>query len=139
MTFQPTIRSQADLEAAWRTLMEPLGFASHSVWMMLIDAGDRPIPQLTKIDEAEDAPTDAELAGLADVLTTVQAEFAPGGQVAFLRSRPGSGGLTAVDRAWASALYEVGRLTGIPVAVVHRACDVDLVPVPMDEGLAKGA
>ena len=139
MTFQPTIRSQADLEAAWRTLMGPLGFSQHSVWVMLIGADDRPFPRLTRIDEAENPPTDAELAGFAEMLGTLRSELAPDGRVAFLRSRPGGGGLTADDRAWADALHEVGRLADVPVAVVHRACDVDLVPIPMDDVLQRGA
>ena len=66
-------------------------------------------------------------------------EFVPGGRVAFLRSRPGGPGLTVEDRAWAEALYVAGRAAGVPVEVVHRASDHDLVPVPMDESLPDSA
>ncbi len=139
MTFQPTIRSQSDLEDVWRTLMGPLGFSQHSIWVMLICADDQPFPHLTKIDEADQPPEPAELEGLADVLSELRSEFAPGGRVAFLRSRPGNAGLTAEDRAWAAGLYDVGRLADFPVEVVHRACDVDLVAVPMDDLMPRGA
>ncbi|HEX6151107.1 hypothetical protein [Nocardioides sp.] len=135
MTFRPTIRTQQDLEEAWRTLMGPLGFAGHSIWLMLIRSDDRPFPHLTQIEDAEHLPTPVELAGAAEMLEELHAEFAPGGRAAFLRSRPGSGGLTPDDRAWAEALYEVARIAGVPTEVVHRACDVDLVPVPMDDAL----
>ena len=62
---------------------------------------------------------------------------APGRRFAFLRSRPGPAGLTADDRAWARALYDAGRRAGVPLEVVHRACDADLVAVPMDEVLVQ--
>ena len=58
---------------------------------------------------------------------------------AFLRSRPGGGGVTAEDRTWAGFLYDAARLAGVPVEVVHRASDHDLVPVPFDEMLDEPA
>ena len=139
MTFRPTIRSQADLEDAWRTLMGPLGFSRDSIWLMLIRSDDRLFPHLTQIDDAVDPLTGDELAGFAELVGELRSEFAPGGRVAFLRSRPGNSGLTSRDRAWARALYDVGRLADVPVEVVHRACDADLVPVPMDEVLPDSA
>jgi hypothetical protein len=139
MTFRPTIRTQQDLEDAWRTLMGPLGFSAGSIWLMLIGADDEPFPHLTKIEGAEHPPPPDELAGFARMIGELLADFAPGGRVAFLRSRPGRGGLTTDDRAWAEALYDVSRLAGVPTEVVHRACDTDLVPVPMDDVLPDSA
>lgn len=139
MTFQPTIRSQSDLLDAWTTLMGPLGFSRHSIWMMLIGPDDRPVPHLTELEQAQQPPTDAEIPHVADTLRMLRAEIVPAGRFAFLRSRPGAGGITDTDRAWARALYEAGRIAGTPVEVVHRACDVDLVPIPMDEMVAHSA
>jgi len=139
MTFRPTIRSQADLEAAWRALMGPLGFARHSIWLMVIDADDQPFPHLTQIEDTDQPPPPEELAGLGELLDTLVSDLAPGGRVAFLVSRPGPSGISPDDRAWAVALHEAGRLADVPVDVVHRACDVDLVPLPMDEVLPRGA
>ncbi|MGH3347741.1 MAG: hypothetical protein ACRDO4_12235 [Nocardioides sp.] len=137
--FRPTIRTQQDLEEAWRTLMGPLGFSGPSIWLMLIGADDQPFPHLTRIEDAEHPPTPEELAGFAGMIGELLADFAPGGRVAFLRSRPGGAGLTPDDRAWAHALYDGSRLAGVPTEVVHRACDVDLVPVPMDDVLPDSA
>jgi len=140
MTFQPTIRSQSDLLDAWCHLMGPLGFSGHTVWMMLIGPDDRPVPHLTEITEAELPPeADEENSGIAELLRILHDEIVPGARFAFLRSRPGSAGITATDRSWARALYDAGRIAGVPVEVVHRACDVDLVPIPMDELLAEPA
>lgn len=139
MTFRPTIQSQSDLHEAWSTLMQPLGFSRHSVWLMLIGHDDRPVPQLTEIEEAVHPLAGEELTGFAELLRMLREELVPDGRFAFLRSRPGAAGLTSADRAWARALYEAGRVAGVPVEVVHRACDVDLVPIPMDEVLAESA
>jgi hypothetical protein len=135
MTFRPTIRSQQDLEDAWRHLMGPLGFSGPSFWLMLIAADDRPFPHLTQIEEADRLPTPVVMDRFAEMVREIRTEFAPGGRIAFLRTRPGSGGLTPNDKAWAEALYEIGRRSGVPTDVVHRACDHDLVPVPMDDVL----
>lgn len=139
MTFSPTIRTDADLESAWRTLMGPLGFSRHSLWVMLIAGDGTPVPQLTKLDDLVRPPSDENLASLARVLRRHRDDHAPDGRLAFLLSRPGRGGVTPRDRAWAAALYDVGRLAEVPVMLVHRACDADLVPVPMDDALPSSA
>ncbi|MGZ8745246.1 MAG: hypothetical protein ACXWXO_20215 [Nocardioides sp.] len=139
MSFRPTIRTQSDLQDAWSQLMGPLGFADHSIWLMLIGPDDRPFPHLTRIEEAESPPSDEGTAGLGALVSMLRDDFVPDGRIAFLRSRPGSAGITRNDRAWAHALYQAGRLAGVPLEVVHRACDVDLVPIPMDDVLAHSA
>ena len=55
-TFRPTIRTQADLESAWRHLMSPLGFASRKVWIMLIDDAGTPVPHLMEIADPGGSP-----------------------------------------------------------------------------------
>jgi hypothetical protein len=127
------IRSQADLEQLWRSLMEPLGFTRTSVWMLFIDAEDRPVKQLTEISEAHVPPDGVASRGLEQVLSRVVDETVPGGRVAFLRTRPGKDGLTDLDRQWAAALYTASRRAGVPCEIVHAANDVHLVPVPLDE------
>jgi hypothetical protein len=127
------IRNQADLEQLWRTLMEPLGFTRTSVWMLFIDADDRPVKQLTEISEAYVPPDDVESRGLEQVLRRIVEESVPGGRVAFLRTRPGKGGLNELDRRWAAALYAAAHRAGVPCEVVHAANDVRLMPVPLDE------
>jgi hypothetical protein len=59
--------------------------------------------------------------------------------VAFLRTRPGVGGLDGSDRRWAAALYAAAQLAGVPCEVVHAANDDRLVPVPLDEIDSVGA
>jgi hypothetical protein len=70
---------------------------------------------------------------LLDLLAEWTNGRVPGGRVAFLRTRPGRGGLDASDRLWAAALYAAARIAGVPCEVVHAANDDRLVPVPLDE------
>jgi hypothetical protein len=130
--FRPLIRTQADLEHAWRHLMQPLGFGDHSIWMMVIN-GDRPIPQLSEIAGAVTPPEAEEVDGLAELMRRLRADVSPTVRFAFLRSRPGSGGPNPDDLGWAQALYDAARLARVPIEVVHLANDHDLVPIPMDD------
>lgn len=132
--LRPLVRTQSDLEAMWKELMSPHrdggGFIGHSLWLVVIDADDRPCPQITEITDAVEPPDEEMIASFATFLQHLADDDL---RIAFLRSRPGHGGLTADDRAWARALYDTGRVAGVPLEVVHRACDHDLVAVPMDE------
>lgn len=133
MTFTPTIRTQSDLERVWRTLMEPLGFGGHSVWLMLVDTDDHPVPSLTEIEDSEELPQPEQLDGLGETLAVLVASLVPGGRVAFLLTRPGRDGITGRDREWAAALYATAAAAGVAAEVVHLANDVTVLPLPMDE------
>ena len=132
-SYRPTIRSQADLETVWRHLMQPLGFSAGSIWMLRLEPGGRAVPRLMEIADTElaaDPREDPEpFAALLGDLDSVD----PGGSYAFLRSRPGRGGVTPDDRAWATFLYAAGRAAGVRLEVVHLATDADVVPLPLDE------
>lgn len=129
--FAPSIRSQTDLEAAWRHLMGPWSFGGQSVWMMLI-VDDVPLPQLTEITEADEP--DGELTrNFATVLRRLENDVVPGARFAFLLSRPGSGFITGLDRRWASALYDAARAAAVPCEVVHLATKGAIRPIPPDE------
>ena len=129
-TFRPIIHGQADLEDAWRTLMEPLGFSRRSLWLMFIDADDRPMPQLTEIEDLPLALGDDDLQGLERLLSHFRDT---GLRPAFLLSRPGAGGLTAADRRCAAQVLEACRAAAMQAEVMHVATDTVLAPVPMDD------
>jgi hypothetical protein len=58
MTFRPVISSQADLEAAWRFLMQPLGFSGESLWFLLVEPDGIAVPSITQIEDAIEPPDD---------------------------------------------------------------------------------
>ena len=116
-TFRPIIHTQADLEDAWRTLMEPLGFSRRSLWLMFIDTDDRPLPQVTEIEDIPPVLDDEDRLGLQRLL----AHFGGTGlRPAFLISRPGAG---RPDRRRTGACAGAGR-RGLPRRPVSppRSC-----------------
>jgi hypothetical protein len=128
------INNQADLEQVWRGLMEPLGFSRTSLWIVFLHPDGRPHKTLIEVPAPDQMvapdPTAPELLDLLEEWTTHRV---PGGRVAFLRTRPGRGGLDQSDRLWAAALYDAAQVAGVPCEVVHAANDDRMVPVPLDE------
>jgi hypothetical protein len=133
--FRPRLKTQADVEAMWRHLMSPLGFASTSLWLVEVERG-RPVPQVREIFELGQPPTGDDVDAYARMLSPLAA---PETRLAFLLSRPGSGRPTAADRAWALALYDAGRRAEARLEVIHLAHDRDVLPLAMDDLLADTA
>lgn len=131
--YRPLIRSQADLEQVWLHLLRPLGFGAPSLWLLLIGPDDRLTSVITEITELP--PTmDAEMGErLAELLSQLLREHPPGCRWAFLRSRPGTGGVDDADRTWAAALYAMCRDHDISNDVVHLATDDSVRPIPLDD------
>jgi hypothetical protein len=127
------VRDQAELELLWRTLMQPLGWSRSSIWVLLVEADGHPVRQLTEIVDDGTVPDGDQLAGFCEWLASLTDELFPGARVAFLRSRPGRGGLVDDDRDWAERLYAAARRAAVPCEVVHVATDTEVVPVPLDE------
>lgn len=128
------INNQADLEQVWRGLMEPLGFSRTSLWIVFLHPDGQPHKTLIEVPATDRmAAPDPTAPELLDLLGEWTTERVPGGRVAFLRTRPGRGGLDQSDRLWAAALYAAAQVAGVPCEVVHAANDDRLVPVPLDE------
>lgn len=130
--FAPVLRTQRDVEEAWRHLVTPLGWPERRLWFMLIGADDRPLPVLNEVTELPDelGPDDAEPA--ARLWRHVLDSAAPDGRVAVLLCRPGVGGPSPTDRASAAALYAASRDAAVPMEVVHLATDEEFWPLPAD-------
>ncbi len=134
---RPLIRTQADLERTWRHLVEPRAaegsLGRPSIWMMLIDADDRPFPHLVEVAECPVPPEPDDARGFAELADDLLDEHAPGGRWAMLLVRAGTSTVTANDRAWAHALLEACRAQGVATDVLHLATDGVVVPLPYDE------
>jgi hypothetical protein len=133
--YRPLIRSQAELARAWRRLMEPLGFTGRSLWLMVIDDDDRPIPHLTELTDLSELPDARSSGDLAD-LVRIFNDALPSTRLAFLLSRPDTGPPASPDQAWAAVLYDAARGAGAACEVVHLATDDGVTPIPWD-GLAR--
>jgi hypothetical protein len=130
--YRPPIHSQADLEEAWRHLVDPLGFRRRSLWLLLIGGDDRPTPVVTEVTDLPEVVDPETVDSLAGMLAHLQG-LEPGGRWAFLLSRPGTGRSSDADRAWAAGLYDTCRRHGLAHDVVHLATDEAVLPIPLDE------
>ena len=131
-SYRPVLRTQADLETAWRHLVRPLGFRTRSLWLLMIDDDHRPIPAVTEISDLPAEPDDASLHGLGELLVHLPP---PGdaGRWALLLSRPGRHRTDDHDRQWVAGLYATMRDHTIPFDVIHLATDLEILPVPLDD------
>ncbi len=115
------IRTDADLLDLWRTLMGPLGFSRTTLWMVPIGGDDLPDRLVLPIDHVPTHPTVRD----CDRAAEFAVRFLPaGGSMAFLFSRPGPGGVTSGDAAWARLLAGSAERHGLgdrPVALANNA------------------
>ena len=132
------VRTQADLERLWRTLVEPLGFVGGALWVMAIGADDVPTEVMMEIRDEGVDPTPEEASSFGAFLAHLSPDVPDGSRWAFLRCRPGLGGANAADRALVAALVAGCRAAGVATEVAHLATDDTLVPLPYDE-LARSA
>jgi hypothetical protein len=106
------LRDDADLHALWCTLMGPDTFAWRTLWLMFLDAEDRPRKVLVPIDHVPDEPDTSSLQSLDHMIREATADVG-GGSVPLLISRPGAPAMDDRDRRWAAALVgELGHHLG---------------------------
>jgi hypothetical protein len=116
-----SIRTPADLLAAWEGLMGPWGFGTSSIWVLFLDADDRLLPTMQAIDDRPAEPEDDVVRNLVHVLADVL-DSGAATSVALLLSRPGMPGMTEADRRWARALHRMldGPLGRWPLHLATR-------------------
>lgn len=129
--YAPVLRTQADVEAAWRHLINPLGWPEPRLWFMFVGADGVPFPQLSQIEEM---PAEVGADGAASVATVMGQLVSDMGfeRVEFLLCRPDDGPPTPTDQKNAAVLYAACRAAAVPVGVIHLATDVDFWPIPAD-------
>ena len=106
------ITNQCELQALWAGLMGPWGFATTSLWFVLLDAQGRPVRSLTEVADCDRLPMRAQLEPLTDGIAAL---IEPGESLGFLLSRPGSGGLSQFDQVWAEKTLLTARNRGLQV------------------------
>ena len=107
--YAPVLRTQADVEAAWRHLINPLGWPEPRLWFMLVDPDGVPFPQLCQIEGLPVEIADEGAANLATMLPYSEAS---------------ENSDTPMPATCAVA--------AVPVDVIHLATDQDFWPVPLD-------
>ena len=129
----PPVRTQDDLRRVWRMLMGPLGFGRRSLWLLVLDADDRPTPFILQIEDLPARPDPAQVDDVVRLCQEVLCGPASGASVVFLLTRPGRGGLTPEEALWAGALHRAVRRAGLPMWPLHRANDDELCAFAPDD------
>jgi hypothetical protein len=137
--FAPILLSQSDVEQMWRAVMRPLGWSRRALWFFLVTPEDRPLPRICEVADLPDEVDDEGHAADAELWRDLLADLVPGGRVALLLVRPGAGGPTPADRAFAEGVYTACRRVGVPLEVIHLATDEEIWALPADEVLGRSA
>lgn len=127
------VEDQVTLLRTWRQLLAREQLTRHSLWLLLIDEHDHPLPGLVELEGCPEQPEPGELDSLAHMLRTLLDDVAPGGRVAVARSRPGSHPVDATDRRWAAEIHAACRRGSVPTDLVHLATPERVVPLPLDD------
>lgn len=127
------VDDQVRLLRTWRHLLERERLDRHSLWLLLIDEHDHPMPGLVELGGCPEQPVASELDSLVAMLRTLLDDLAPGGRVAVARSRPGAHPVDATDRRWAAEIQAACRRGGVPSDLVHLAAPDRVVPLPLDD------
>jgi hypothetical protein len=132
-TANDPVRSAADLRQRWRALIGALGFGAQLLWIGFVAPDRRLYKTMTQIP----MPTHPRRDYVDDVLVRVHwilYEFEPGTTPALLLTRPGVGGISRLDRQWATLLAEVAAEREVQLEPIFRANNEALVQVkPMLE------
>ena len=119
----PVVRTPADLELAWRRLIEPLGFGSRQIFAILLDRDGRVHPSIVNVTDCPAAPDGRMLVHLARSLRTVRDETDPDATFALLWARPTHAGTRASDIQWVRAITAVTQAHSLGDWPLHTADD----------------
>jgi hypothetical protein len=122
------LTDHADLFALWESIVGEPGFARRSLWLVFVDADNRPLDLVVPID---DIPEDVDIAGVRRLLDHLRGELSAGTIVTML-SRPGSGRVRESDREWARAVEDL-LADQRPYWPVHLATDDGLRVLAPDD------
>jgi hypothetical protein len=130
----PPINGPQDMHRHWRALMGELGFSRPLLWFGFIDSDGRMAPHIHQVDELPLHPTAPMLDSLMQSCHEVLERVVDArGSVAFLFSRPGSGGMTETDRGWARELTAAATRIGVRLQPIHLATDREVLVFAGDD------
>ncbi|WP_456696319.1 hypothetical protein [Aeromicrobium sp. P5_D10] len=134
MSFSPKfVHTTAELEACWRELIEPLGFASRQLFAIVIDGQGEVFPHVINIAECPAVPEQVMVANLAEILRDVSRATESDATCAVLWARPTSGGTRQTDLVWARMLTAELTRVGLGRWPIHVADDSVMRVVAPDD------
>lgn len=134
MSFSPKfVSTDAELEACWRELIEPLGFASRQLFAIVIDGQGEVFPHVINIAECPPLPEQVMVANFAEILRDVSAATVADASCAVLWARPTSAGTRESDLVWARLLMAELARVGLGRWPIHVADDSVMRVVAPDD------
>ena len=127
-TATDPIANPADLHQRWRALMGPLGFGERLLRFTFVGPDRRLIKILHDV-EIPRMPDPRVVDNVFSALRVILDDLDAGVTVAFLLTRPGSGGVSEPDRSWAKIVVETAARFDVPIEPFFRANDEALVPL----------
>ena len=134
MTHTFTIRSSADLLAAWQFVDQGFGYAAPQIFALMIESDGSVVPQIVEIHDSDLDGEDREQS-VGEVIDALKDAFVvghPGSAVAVMRARPGRQSMTADDATWCRLIHEQLARAGLNTFPMYFATDDSLGPVPPD-------
>ncbi|GAB2981690.1 hypothetical protein [Nocardioides montaniterrae] len=130
--FEATLANDADLSRMWRRLIRPLGWRVHQMYLMFVDEDRHVLPHVV---EVHDMPAGVSRRDARQFTRSFAHLVGAEGlaSLAILLARPGTGGLTDLDRATCRHLYEAARHDGLQLELIHVATGTAITPAPRDE------
>ncbi|MGA8988323.1 hypothetical protein [Aeromicrobium sp.] len=129
----PPIRTLADLEAAWRLLIEPLGFGTRQIFAIMLGCDGLVLPSVINLTDCPVAPDGSMLVALARSLRSSLDEVDPEGSWAVLWARPSNAGTRTTDLAWIRAINAAMSMQSLANWPIHRADDSVLQVMSPDD------
>ncbi|BBY29779.1 hypothetical protein [Mycolicibacterium sediminis] len=127
-TATDPIASPADLRQRWRALVGASTSDEHLLRFAFVGVDRRLITVLSEVPIHGIRPATL-VDDLMVSLAVLVAGIGEGSSVAFLLTRPGTGGVSRADRAWVDALVAGAAEHGVPIEPVFQARGGDVVPV----------
>jgi hypothetical protein len=127
-TATDPVHSAADLRQRWRALMGPLGFGERLLRFGFMSPNRCLIKFLGEV-ELGSAPKRSAIENVMSALRELLPDMEPDTTVALLLTRPGRGGISDLDRHWATLITDLAAEFGVPLEPIFRANDESLVQI----------
>ena len=134
-TATDPVHSAADMCRRWQALMGPLGFGERLLRFAFMGP-DRCLVKFLGEVEIGPSPKRPDIENLMVAICELLRDMAPNTTIALLLTRPGRGGISRLDRQWATLLTEMATEIGVPIEPIFRANDESLVQVEREMEVA---
>lgn len=127
------LRTDADLLRWARFVNHGVHPRRRTLWVLLLDGEDVPLPVLLPIEDVPDLPDAEGTTGIAEALASLLSGSAPEGSVVLLLERPGPLQLAQADHAWHTMLRWAMAEAGVRVRAAFLAAAGEVLAFALDD------